>query len=248
MALETFKVFAVLLAYPEPTTIAALDELYHDVLVKENFLEQRALKNIDKLIQYLKQNDLITLQENYVALFDRSRRLSLHLFEHVHGDSRARGPAMVELAETYRETGFVMKPKELPDYLPVFLEYLASLSLEEAKKLLAQPINLIAALGEKLKTRDSHYHYIFDAILSISGIKADPDVIKKALADDQKKPQTKEELDAEWEEKPAFSGDAAADCNSCALSKKPNAEYNIQSTDIRNTNKNREVAQNGRIS
>ena len=77
------------------------------------------------------------LQERYVASFDRGRARSLYLFEHVHGESRDRGQAMVNLLEIYRRHEFELNARELPDYIPLFMEYLAQRPDGEALDLLA---------------------------------------------------------------------------------------------------------------
>ena len=112
--------------------------------------------------------DLFDTQERYVWLFDRTRSLSLHLFEHVHGESRDRGQAMVDLAQHYEQNGFVISTRELPDFLPLFLEFLSVIPVEDARQLLDDPIEIIATLDERLRKRKSAYRVVFQALRAIS--------------------------------------------------------------------------------
>jgi nitrate reductase molybdenum cofactor assembly chaperone NarJ/NarW len=116
--MANFRALAALLAYPEPELIAALPQIRREVAGDRGLLG--LLGEFDHL-------PLHELQERYVELFDRSRALSLHLFEHVHGESRDRGQAMVDLARTYASRGVQVADNELPDYLPAFLEFLSLL-------------------------------------------------------------------------------------------------------------------------
>jgi nitrate reductase molybdenum cofactor assembly chaperone len=122
--MKTLKVLSALLCYPQADMQAALDEMI-EVLDQENVLPQREHRALLTLIDQIRRTDLIELQERYVRLFDRGRALSLHLFEHIHGQSRDRGQAMVNLLDVYRRHGFELDARELPDYIPLFLEYLA---------------------------------------------------------------------------------------------------------------------------
>jgi nitrate reductase delta subunit len=84
---------------------------------------RQRLAELDALIDGLLAQSPIDAEADYVQLFDCGRATSLHLFEHVHGDSRDRGPAMIDLAKTYEAAGLYLAEGELPDYLPVVLEY-----------------------------------------------------------------------------------------------------------------------------
>ena len=157
--MHTFKILSALLCYPEQTLLEALPEIR--ALTQQ---EGSLAKEVEPLLQYLESGTLIGLQENYVATFDRNQRHSLHLFEHIHGESRDRGQAMVDLLTEYRNNGFVMVPDELPDYVPLFLEFLAQIPEAKAKQLLGDAIHVLAMIGEKLKINGSPYVVIFDAI------------------------------------------------------------------------------------
>lgn len=157
--MQDFKLLSALLCYPEQELIDALPRirlaLAHDVALQDA---------LTPLLDYLGSHELIRLQENYVASIDRNQRHSLHLFEHIHGESRDRGQAMVDLLNEYRKHGFELTGNELPDYVPLFLEFLAQLPADDAQKLLGDAIHVLAMLGDKLKASDSPYHCIFDVI------------------------------------------------------------------------------------
>ncbi|MDO9268932.1 MAG: nitrate reductase molybdenum cofactor assembly chaperone, partial [Methylobacter sp.] len=137
----TLKVLSLLLSYPEAEMLAALDEMAA-VVEQENLLLENHKKSVLALIDTYRGADLLDVQESYVALFDRGRFLSLHIFEHVHGESRDRGQAMVNLLQMYEAHGFEMSTHELPDYIPLFLEFLSQQEQAEAVQLLrdAMPV------------------------------------------------------------------------------------------------------------
>ena len=153
---KALRAMAALLSYPDEALIAALPEI-------KAFVP----KEVIALTEELACKDLYSLQEQYVSLFDRSRALSLHLFEHVHGETRERGQAMVELAQMYQLHGMSVAGHELPDYLPAFLEF-ASL-VDEAKELLGQITHILRALGDRLAERGSPYCTVFAALLAVAG-------------------------------------------------------------------------------
>jgi nitrate reductase delta subunit len=152
-----YRALAVLLAYPEPELIAALPEI------------RREVPELSELVKELGSEPLHVLQERYVALFDRSRALSLHLFEHVHGESRDRGQAMVDLARTYASRGMRVAGNELPDYLPAFLEFLSLLPPQEARGMIGETEEILRTLGDRLAERGSRYAAVFAAALAAGG-------------------------------------------------------------------------------
>jgi nitrate reductase delta subunit len=154
------RALAALLAYPEEDLISNLP-----------FLEQMlsGKRDLEKLLQEMQDEPLHVLQERYVELFDRSRALSLHLFEHVHGESRDRGQAMVDLARTYASRGFEVAGDELPDYLPAFLEFVSVLDAKEGRELLKETAEILRSLGDRLADRGSRYSAVFAALLAAAG-------------------------------------------------------------------------------
>lgn len=165
-----FSVLSALLDYPDPSTQRALPEA-RTLLNAARALPLDVRAGLDRFIDEYAQRDLMTLQERYVALFDRGRATSLYLFEHVHGESRDRGQAMVDLLNMYEKQGLHLRPGELPDYLPVFLEYLSRLPEKEARSLLAETGEILQAITTRLTERASRYRFVVGALLPLAGIR-----------------------------------------------------------------------------
>jgi len=197
--MKTFKVLGALLSYPERELIEALPEI-ELALDTDGLIAPRERGAIGALLSELRAGELMSLQERYVDLFDRSRSLSLHLFEHVHGESRDRGQAMVDLNRLYGSHGFTLAGNELPDFLPVVLEYLAHRPLPEARELLADMAHVLQALGGRLARRASAYSAVLAALVRLAGEK--PEFVPAsggAARDDDSAG-----LDDAWAEPPAF--------------------------------------------
>jgi nitrate reductase delta subunit len=193
----TLKALGALLAYPSDELVAALPEI-GALIDLEARLPREALAELVLLQEELGTADLLDAQERYVALFDRGRATSLHLFEHVHGDSRDRGPAMVDLKEVYARAGLQLAPGELPDYLPAVLEYLALRPFAEAKEMLGDCAHILRAVGEALRQRGSRYAAVPNALLLLIG--------DKPLAAEVPAAAPEPPLDDEWREEPVFFG------------------------------------------
>ncbi len=194
------KALGALLAYPAAELVAAMPEI--DALVAaEPRLPRRAKRELAALAARLATADLIDLQEAYVGLFDRGRRTSLHLFEHVHGDSRDRGQAMVDLKDVYGRAGFVLAPGELPDYLPAVLEYQSQRPFAEAADMLGDCAHIVRSIGEALARDGSGYAAIAAALLALvgaEGLAREPAAVAAEVA--------LPSLDDEWREEPVHFG------------------------------------------
>ena len=166
---RTLKALSLILSYPTPELQSAMSEI-GGVLAAESRLTSAARRELRSLVEALRDGDIYDLDEQYVMLFDRSRTLSLNLFEHVHGESRDRGSAMVSLIETYRDGGFEPDTSELPDHLPVLLEFLATRPAAEATEILADAAHIFEALIERLTRRESPYAGVFAALLNVAGV------------------------------------------------------------------------------
>lgn len=207
----TLKALSALLSYPDKDLVEATADI-RSVLEQEALLPDFERRLIGKLLDELATLDLFELQERYVFLFDRTRSLSLHLFEHVHGESRDRGQAMVDLRSLYEQGGLDVDARELPDFLPLFLEYLSLRPLDEARALLGEPIGVISALRERLSKRKSTYAGLFRALEAIAGGTTDVKMLNelRRRADDD--PNDFEALDAVWEDAPVTFGPGEASC------------------------------------
>lgn len=202
---KTFKVLSLLLTYPEAEMQAAAGEM-KTILAAEKLVPANCLAGLNELLDEFAAGDIYDLQERYVLLFDRSRSLSLHLFEHIHGESRDRGQAMVDLGEHYARHGLDLKAGELPDFLPLFLEFLATRPLPEALELLEQPLHVIAALGERLRKRGSAYAWVMLALEGIAKGKLSKAALDSLLTEPDEDPDDLEALDRTWEDQPVTFG------------------------------------------
>lgn len=207
---NTLKVISALLSYPSQALIDAAPEL-HKVLAADTNLGKKERDQLDALIDDISSLNVYEAEERYVQLFDRTRTLSLHLFEHVHGESRDRGQAMVDLATMYEAQGFDIDAKELPDYIPLFLEYLSTQSGEEVHNLLDQTLHITSALRERLQKRESIYANALLAIEAIAGTKADPKAVAEILAMPEDDPDDLEAMDEIWEEEAVTFGQGAGE-------------------------------------
>jgi len=210
---RTYKALALLLSYPEE----AYRNLYRaasTVLGEEGLLGDR--KGLARLANELASEDVLDLQSRYVQLFDRSRSLSLHLYEHVHGESRDRGQAMVELNKLYASRGVLLSAHELPDYLPVFLEFLSLLQANEAAALLGEAAHVLTALRDRLKKRKSPYAAVFAALVDLADTSADAQALSALMAEPEDDPDDLAALDRAWAEEPVSFGPDQAGCPKAA--------------------------------
>ncbi len=210
--IRTLKALSALLTYPS----AELQELAPDIapaLGAENLLAPARIAALAPLLADLERDDLIDLQERFVFLFDRSRSLSLNLFEHVHGESRERGGAMVDLLETYRAGGFEPAGSDLPDHLPMLLEFLATRPFAEARDTLGDAAHILAALAERLDRRGSPYAAVLRAVESLAATPAAAALLAEIAARPDDDPEDLAALDAVWEEAAvSFGPDPNAGC------------------------------------
>ena len=169
--MKTFKVISLLLMYPESDWLAALPEM-EDALASEADFNGDAHTRMAPLFAQLHDTRLIALQENYVATFDRNPSHSLHLFEHIHGESRDRGSAMFDLLNEYWKVDFDASSSELPDYVPLFLEFLSLLPANEALALLGDAVHVLATIGRKLDGNGSPYATAFQVLEALSPVAA----------------------------------------------------------------------------
>ena len=198
-----FRALSALLSYPSEEMRRALPKIA-DVIRAAPIVAPGELRGLLGLIDELSQDDLLAAEERYVDLFDRGRALSLHLFEHLHGESRDRGEAMVELKQIYERAGFELSARELPDYLPVMLEYLSCRDLNEAREMLADCAHILTTIGRSLVARRSRYATVLQALIVIAG-ESPIDVAKVPPITERT-----DALDRDWAEEPAFAGAPAA--------------------------------------
>lgn len=209
---RTLKALSLILSYPTRELQTAMPEI-GAILASDTRLTAAARRALRPLVEELETSDIYDLEERYVMLFDRSRTLSLNLFEHVHGESRDRGSAMFSLLETYRAGGFDPVTSELPDHLPVLLEFLSLRPGSEAREILADAAHILAALNERLVRRESPYAPVFAGLLQLAGAKADGEAVAELLEQPDDDPNDLAALDEVWEESEVrFGPDPNAGC------------------------------------
>lgn len=164
-SMRGLQVLSALLLYPEAEMLQALPEL-RAALDGQPWWQAR----LQPLFDRLGGTPLIALQQEYVQTFDRSPSHSLHLFEHIHGESRDRGQAMVDLLAEYSKHGLQMVGDDLPDYVPLFLEFLSQQDQATALPLLGDAIHVLAHLGRKLRASGSPYACVFDLVETLSPV------------------------------------------------------------------------------
>ena len=193
----TLRVLAALLGYPDAAMRAHLPEM-RELLSAEDAVSPARREEIGRLMNLLQRGDPLAIEAAYVEIFDRGRATSLHLFEHVHGDSRDRGPAMIDLGETYAKAGLILTSTELPDYLPAVLEFVSTQPPREARAFLSEIAHILNAIFGGLCKRRSAYASVVGALIELAG--------EKAQAVD---PQPDEPLDESWAEPVVFDGCSA---------------------------------------
>lgn len=189
------RALSALLAYPDPELRAALPEIT-DVIRTSRAIKKRHRKNLIALADEIANSEELEAESRYVDLFDRGKQTSLNLFEHVHGDGRQRGPAMLELRERYLGADMEPMSDELPDHLPLMLEYLSCQSMSETRSMIGEIAHILRQLGNTLLKRQSRYAAVMAALLAIGN--------EKGLDSNAVIPPP-EDLDRDWEQKPAFA-------------------------------------------
>lgn len=201
--IKTYKVLSLLLSYPNDELQKFLSHAVKE-LREESLLMEDKIRGLTEFCNRFSQLNLTNWQEEYVQLFDYSRSVSLHIFEHIKGDSRDRGQAMVNLMEFYKESGMQLTSKELPDYIPAFLEFLSILPSAKAAELLGETVHVMDRINMALSESDNLYSSVFEAIISLSAKQPDKTITREMI--ENEKPL---DLDAEYEEEPVtFGGEA----------------------------------------
>jgi nitrate reductase delta subunit len=206
-----YRALALFLAYPSEEQIRLLPAAL-EAVEAEPRIPGPVRRALARLAGEIAGADLYEAQERYVWLFDRTRSLSLNLYEHVHGESRDRGQAMVALLELYRAKGLELTANELPDHLPVFLEFLSTLPEAEAASLLGEASHVLEAIGQRLHKRDSAYRAVFGALAVLAGGRADAEILAALMAEPDDNPDDLEAMDKLWAETAVTFGPSDVGC------------------------------------
>ncbi|WP_084189020.1 nitrate reductase molybdenum cofactor assembly chaperone [Salinisphaera hydrothermalis] len=171
-------------------------------------------------VDELAGRDLLDIQARYIDTFDRGRKVSLYVFEHIYGESRDRGPAMLELKSAYHERGLEIDARELPDFLPVFLEFCAQLPEAEAYRWLVETTHVLQRIRVRLAERGSAYASAFTVLLRLIGADPAPEGLID-MAGREKRDDTPAAIDAVWMEKPVTFGPGDTHTNCGATRQAP---------------------------
>jgi nitrate reductase delta subunit len=205
----TLKVLSVLLTYPTAELQAAVPQL-RAALDAEGRLPRKNRDRLDRILEEIATHDLYDLQERYVLLFDRTRSLSLNLFEHVHGESRDRGQAMVDLMALYERHGLALSGSDLPDHLPLFLEFLSQIPEAEVRGLIAETAHILEAIRQRLKKRKVPYSSVLSCVQVLAEARPQSSIVQALLGQRDDNPDDLAALDATWEDEEVTFGPGAA--------------------------------------
>ncbi|MCG8668079.1 MAG: nitrate reductase molybdenum cofactor assembly chaperone [Pseudomonadales bacterium] len=212
--MEILKVISALMDYPTPE-LQTLANPIKDAIQRAREISPAMREELIRFTNGIQSNDIMDLQESYGEHFDRGRSLSLLLFEHVHGESRDRGQAMVDLMDLYEQSGFEITRRELPDYIPMYLEYLSTQEDLKAREGLTDVAHIIGMLSARMKERNCEYACLLDALLMISGAHVDLDELRTKAANEERD-DSLEAMDKIWEEEMiTFMGDQKGDGQGC---------------------------------
>ncbi len=206
MQMNSLRLIALLLDYPEQDVWDSHEEL-RSLVEQYTELNAQQKATINQVISQMVGSELMDVQAQYCDLFERGRSLSLLLFEHVHGESRDRGQAMIDLLDQYAQAGMELAAKQLPDYLPTYLEYVSQCDAKEAVSGLKDVAPILALLKERLSQRQSFYSPLFQVLVELSGEVIAEQRLAETVAKEAKD-DTPQALDAVWEEEQIkFLGD-----------------------------------------
>lgn len=215
--MQIARVLSLLLDYPHDGLLAAQADI--EAIIADSPLSAERKQALAAFVQRRFAGQLMDWQSEYDGLFERGRSLSLLLFEHVHGESRDRGQAMVNLMNQYKEAGLEIGVRELPDYIPLYLEFLSTQGEENLRLGLEEVAHILALLAARLEQRDSDYAAVMHALLELSGVNVDLGDVREQIAN-EKRDDTKEALDKVWEEEMVkFGPDSQSDGCSSGVNK-----------------------------
>lgn len=215
---NVLKLIGVLLDYPNETLWQHREELLAATVDKT--LPVTRQQQLTDFVTALLELDPMQAQECWLGLFDRGRSMSLLLFEHIHGESRDRGQAMVDLIDTYRKNGFELASKELPDYLPLVLEYLSQRPMEECRDWLSHTSHILELLAARAAERENSYTLLFEILVEIGQGKVDLTLMRQRVAREDRD-DTPEAMDKVWEEEAIRFGPEAPGEDCTAPSRLP---------------------------
>lgn len=226
--MEMLSIFSRLLDYPDELLYGYRDKITG--VIESAPIKPELREQLLAFYQQQLDKDLLDWQEEYDLLFERGRALGLWLFEHVHGESRDRGQAMVDLIDKYREAGLVIAQHQLPDYIPLFLEFLATQGEDNAREWLLDVEHILGLLQCRLEERQNSYAVLFEALLDFAGSQADLTELRNQVSS-EKRDDSKKAIDKEWEEEEVTFGAASLE-NSCDQATRRPSESQRKDLDV----------------
>lgn len=226
--MDILSVISRLLDYPDQDISDSADVIAN--LIEESPLSAELKGELNQFVQDQLSKDLMDWQVEYDGQFERGRSLGLWLFEHVHGESRDRGQAMVDLVKVYREAGLEISQHELPDYIPLFLEFLSTQGQENAQGWLQDVEHILGLLLCRLEKRESNYAVLFKCMLELGDCKVSLEEIRTQIAE-EKRDDTKQAIDKEWEEEEVTFGSESLD-KACDTARRKPSESQRRDLDI----------------
>ncbi len=223
--MDILKILSLMMSYPCPELKAHNSELEAEIKNAQG-ISTTDKDDLIKVLHYFRDQDMMDAQENYDSIFERGRSTSLLLFEHVHGESRDRGQAMVDLMALYENAGYEISVRELPDYLPLYLEFLSTRPKQEIIDGIDNVAHIIAILAERLKQRNSVYYHCFEVLLNVASVSVDAEHLE-TLVSSEERDDTMEAIDKLWEEEMVTF--ATTDPNtSCSTTKAPGKNNSVE--------------------
>ena len=216
--MRTYRALGALLTYPTEALVEGLSEIA-EALDNERMLSMAHVDALRELCVKLEGQDLMDLQDGYVRLFDRTRSMSLHLYEHLYGEARERGQAMVRLQTLYKFHGFSHTGSELPDFLPLFAEFLSLMPDRTARTILSDAAPVIEALRLRATEKETPYAAVFSALVSLASKSVDREALAEIMRGGGRDDDSLEAMDRDWEEAPVTfgAGDALPGVSGCQV-------------------------------
>lgn len=203
--MRTYRALGALLTYPTEALVEGLSEIV-EAVDNEKILSMAHVDALRELCVKLEGQDLMDLQDGYVRLFDRTRSMSLHLYEHLYGEARERGQAMVRLQTLYKFHGFSHTGSELPDFLPLFAEFLSLMPDRTARTILSDAAPVIEALRLRASEKETPYAAVFSALVSLASKSVDREALAEIMRGGGRDDDSLEAMDRDWEEAPVTFG------------------------------------------
>lgn len=204
--MSVLKLIGVLLDYPRDELWQHGEELLE--ACDDPALSPARRGQLQAFVRDLLATDPLDAQDRWLATFDRGRSMSLLVFEHIHGESRDRGQAMVDLIDAYRKNGFELDARELPDYLPLLLEYLSHRPQAEAKDWLHHIGHIAGMLAARAAERELPHAVLLEILVEAGEGKVNLAVLRQR-ASEEVRDDTVEAMDQLWEEEAVrFGADA----------------------------------------